>query len=206
MANQTFRDFEHIVVDPGSTDNTSALLLDSNKHHATSVLLGKDPGLSTSRNIGLRLARGKYYINLDADDQFEPQALEHMVALMDERTIVCPGMKEFGPGAQGAGWPSSGLTLDDLQRGNRIFCASMFPAEAFWAVGGYDPEFDYLGYEDWALWLALVKYGLTVKVLPELVFLHRGSALTGRSDSSTQKTLPRHEERMVILRHKYGVK
>lgn len=78
---QTFRDYEVIVVDDGSTDNTEQII----KPYTNSViyLRGPNKGASAARNRGLKIARGELVAFLDADDVWESEKLSAQVALMD---------------------------------------------------------------------------------------------------------------------------
>src|SRR4051812_18713622 len=72
---QTFDDWELIIVDDGSTDDSAAIaeqLIATYSRHSMHLLRQTNQGLSASRNNGIRSARGIYILPLDADDQIEP--------------------------------------------------------------------------------------------------------------------------------------
>ena len=71
---QTYRSFEIVVVDDGSTDATAAV---AGRYPAVRLLRQPNAGLSAARNAGLGLARGDYLVFLDADDRLLPDALRH---------------------------------------------------------------------------------------------------------------------------------
>lgn len=64
---QTFRDFEHLIIDGGSNDGTLAI---ARKHPNIRILSEKDNGLYDAMNKGLDMARGRYVIFLNAGDSF----------------------------------------------------------------------------------------------------------------------------------------
>ena len=73
---QSFKNFEIIVINDGSTDNTSAFLNAHSNRHNITVVNQENRGQGAARNHGLNLARGEYVLFLDSDDMLEPCALE----------------------------------------------------------------------------------------------------------------------------------
>lgn len=79
---QTFRDYEVIVVDDGSTDNTPEVLRGITDPRVR-VLRKENGGCASARNAGRALARGEFLTFLDADDLWRPTFLERQVAVLD---------------------------------------------------------------------------------------------------------------------------
>lgn len=80
---QDWRDFEVVVVNDGSTDDTAAVL--ATYGHAIRVVDQPNGGMSNARNAGIRAARGEFIAFLDADDWWLPAKLGRQVALMREQ-------------------------------------------------------------------------------------------------------------------------
>lgn len=78
IVNQTFRDFEIIIVDDCSTDNSIRIIKDFCEKDSRFRLieLNKNSGAGHARNIGIKEARGEYIIFLDCDDVFSTRLLE----------------------------------------------------------------------------------------------------------------------------------
>jgi glycosyltransferase involved in cell wall biosynthesis len=80
---QDYRDFELIVVNDGSTDDTAAVLASYGK--AIQVIDQANGGMSNARNAGIRAARGEFIAYLDSDDWWLPGKLGRQVELMQSR-------------------------------------------------------------------------------------------------------------------------
>jgi glycosyltransferase involved in cell wall biosynthesis len=84
---QTFTDYEVVVVDDGSTDGTADLL--GRYGDRVRVLTKPNEGRpSTTRNLGVRAARGELIAFLDADDRWQPEKLARQVALFDRNPAL----------------------------------------------------------------------------------------------------------------------
>jgi glycosyltransferase involved in cell wall biosynthesis len=83
---QTYLDFEIIVVDDGSTDNTQEVLAPYGDQ--IRVIRQANAGRGAARNAGILAARGEYIAFLDADDLWLPQKLEKQLALFETRPEI----------------------------------------------------------------------------------------------------------------------
>ncbi len=81
VSNQTFQDFELIVVDDGSNDNTVELIKDFDPR--LKIIMQKNQGVSIARNNGIKASRGKYIALLDSDDEWDPIYLEACVMFLE---------------------------------------------------------------------------------------------------------------------------
>ena len=77
---QTFPDFEYLVVDDGSADDTAQVIKShGNEDPRLRLIQIAHSGLSAARNAGIREARGRYIALLDGDDRWRPKFLERQV-------------------------------------------------------------------------------------------------------------------------------
>lgn len=85
MLNQTFGDFEFLIVDDGSPDNSGSICdAYAEKDSRIRVIHKENGGAPSARNLAMKQSRGKYTYFLDSDDWAEPTMLEDMVALAEQ--------------------------------------------------------------------------------------------------------------------------
>ena len=83
VLDQTYEDFEVIVVDDGSTDNTHDVVKDLDDARIRYIRHERRRGPSAARNTGIRAARGEYTAFLDSDDEWLPRNLQEKVRALD---------------------------------------------------------------------------------------------------------------------------
>ena len=86
---QTFKDYELIIVDDGSTDEVEKLIFPYlKKHQNFKYIRHSNCGLPLSRNKGILIAQGQYITFIDSDDEYKKEHLEQMVFFMKENPDV----------------------------------------------------------------------------------------------------------------------
>ncbi|MEM3839357.1 MAG: glycosyltransferase [Candidatus Micrarchaeaceae archaeon] len=158
---QTFRNFETIVVDGGSDDNTVRMA----KRYAK-VAIVKERGAGRARNAGAKLAKGKTLVFLDADTSPSENLLGTYAKIMRRRGIVAatgpiyPLEKSGGRYYWGYKLVSVFLVRLSILVGRPVFMGSNFAVRksAFEKAHGFRE--DMLSYEDWELSARLKKQGI----------------------------------------------
>ncbi|MGE0001482.1 MAG: glycosyltransferase family 2 protein [Fimbriimonadaceae bacterium] len=164
---QTFRDFEVIALDDGSTDGTRGFLQER-KEELRVVLNEENLGTYGTLNRGLELARGEFVAVLNDDDVWHPEKLARQVALLDAMPEVglvhTDGCFIDGDGNTMDGSPlgfefprtETGDVLLDLCYANKIIAsAALVRRQCFEDLGGFDPS--YFGSGDWQMWLRVAE-------------------------------------------------
>lgn len=173
---QTYKDIEVIVVNDGSTDESRLVAL----RYPVRVIDQSNKGLAGARNAGIMNARGDYILPLDADDWIEPDYLEKTVPLAMTRTVgvVATDFTTFGEDNQYIHTVQP--TLAQEMCANYIPVCSLIKKAAILETGGYNQRCE--KYEDWNMWIDLMKRGWHFTVLNEPLFHYRvrkGSMVTG---------------------------
>jgi glycosyltransferase involved in cell wall biosynthesis len=173
VLDQTFPDFELIVVDDGSTDNTKEAV-ESFKDPRIRYIYQENRGVSAAQNTGIRASSGEYIAILGADDIWLPQNLELKVKVLDSRpevALVCSDGFIFDDTTGvtlGSMWHlySPGLNprraarqpLRELLSRASIFIRPQFTVlrrEVFTEVGYFDESLR-IG-EDWEMFIRIVQ-------------------------------------------------
>lgn len=96
LLNQTSKNFEIIIVDDGSNDKTSTILKRYTKEEKIILVNQSNAGTASARNYGIKIAKGKYILFVDADDYLEPVALETYGNIISEHNpdLVISGFIE----------------------------------------------------------------------------------------------------------------
>lgn len=174
VLNQTFLNWECIIVNDGGSDNTGDIANEWNKKDSRFLYLDKENGgLSSARNAGILNAKGEYILPLDADDKIAENYLELALRSFDEdsslKVVYCKAEK-FGK--ETGIWHLKSFSLINLAMENMIFCSAFFRKKDWEEAGGYDLKMIY-GWEDWEFWIAILKNGGNVKCLDQVGFYYR---------------------------------
>jgi glycosyltransferase involved in cell wall biosynthesis len=171
---QTYQNWECIIVNDGSPDNTEVVAKKWIAKDSRFIYLHKENGgLSSARNAGITIAKGEFILPLDADDKIAPNYIELAVQSFQKDVslkVVYSKAEKFGK--EKGVWQLPPFSFIDLARYNMIFCSAMFRKEDWKCVGGYDINMIY-GLEDWEFWIAILKNGGNVKCLDEVGFYYR---------------------------------
>jgi glycosyltransferase involved in cell wall biosynthesis len=212
---QTCQDFEILVIDDGSTDDTGALVAHWTADPRVRLHRQENAGPAAARNAGIALARGDFLSMLDSDDLWLPCYLERMVRALQESPESGFSYTDAWALEQASGrirratamsrqrppertLPATAF-LEALVQRNFIFNAVTVRREVLERVGSYDPEIPQA--EDYELWLRLCATGYSgVRVSGPLAIyrVHDGSL---SQDELGLLTGLRDAYRTVIDRH-----
>lgn len=170
LSTQTFPNFEIIAIDDGSTDNTLQILQEyAKKEPRLHVISQENTYVIQARMNAVQQATGKYLIFLDSDDKLAPTYIEKCVTAAENGAdIVYSNLQCFEASNEIADLTFNLLRLLTI---NTIYIGALIRKEKFDAVGGFDTSMR--DFEDWELWIRLIKNGATVHHIPEPLFFYR---------------------------------
>ena len=190
ILSQTFTDWELILCEDGSGDDTYAIAQEYRRAHPDRIILlrnEKNMGLNHTLNRCLQAASGEYCARMDGDDLSLPDRCEKQVAFLDahpEYAIVSTPMIFFDEqGEWGRNQMIERPQRDDFIHHSPVHCHApcMIRREAYLAVGGYTEDLRMLRFEDVNLWYKLYAAGYQGYNLSEPLYMMRdGREAAGR--------------------------
>jgi len=187
VCEQTYRDYEIIVVDDGSKDNTAQVVKGFTD---VKYIWQENAGVSAARNSLLQFASGEFIAFLDADDMWTAEKLEVQVSYLDEHpecsivfsqaeNFIDRGVKEVSEAQR----KLTGAKLD------RIIPSALMRKSVVDLIGGFDVDYPYGEDTHW-LYRAAVLGVDTSSCIPEVMYLRRihsdNISLTHKSANSAQ--------------------
>ncbi len=202
---QTMQDFEVIVVDDGSTDNTREVLRPYLSYPKFRYIRQQNHGVSAARNTGARASESEYLAFLDADDMFVPEAFDSITAALD---------------SSGASWclfdivrvigelqqirqtvVPDGDLLHGILRADFICRDFFFRRRDFVEIGGFDESLRCR--EDWEIRIRFIENGRPFVHLHRPLYLYtwREGSITKASQVKnlyyTEQVLRKHHKRLA---------
>jgi GT2 family glycosyltransferase len=203
---QTLTDFELILVDDGSTDDTLTVARRlATRDGRVQVVATPNGGPAAARNTALRAARGEFVALLDSDDLILPQYLAKQIAVLTanpDASIVTANAINRGGGANFDGkpyWPqTTGVqrvtACDVIGQEDAVCIFSVFRRRVYHTIGGFNPVFS--GNEDYEFWLRAAVAGIVILRNHETLGFYR------RHEGSLSSDEPRMIRGVLtVLRH-----
>jgi len=178
---QTMQNFELIIIDDGSTDESREIIERYSVHEKIQTIFQHNKGLNVTNNIAMRTATGKYIVRLDADDYFDNNALQILSSVLDKHPdvgLVFPDYFEVD---------ANGNVQELVRRHNfdevTVFdqpahgACTMIRIECLRELGGYDEE--HRCQDGFDLWVRLIgKHKVKNVNLPLFYYRQHDDSLT----------------------------
>jgi len=177
--NQTYKNWEIIIVNDGSLDTTSTRaknLIVANSQYQIRLVEQTNQGLSSARNAGIAAASGEYILPLDADDILAENALTDLLEICLKSNVPCVAFGSYQIfGTENRIVPSYELySPENIKQSNMIHPSSLYHKSIWELVSGYKVGMKE-GYEDWEFWVNCHKHNIPFLGTREVVVNYRRS-------------------------------
>lgn len=177
---QTFKDWDLLVINDGSTDETPKLLEDYKKRDSRiRVITHKNSGICKTRQAGVQASKGELLAFLDDDDTYTPDKLEKQVTYLDAH----PGIDMVYSHVETVGeknalpklWPETpSITFQDLIKLNSVSVPGvLLRKKALETIGDFPSKLK--SCDDYVMWLHIARYG-KIDFLPGIVGIYQWHA------------------------------
>lgn len=211
ILNQTYKDFELLISEDGSTDNTLNIIKQySEKDARIKIFAHENMGIALSFNQAIKLIENEWIVRMDADDIMMPNRMERQVAFIQENPDIAVAssfvynIDENGKIIAKYESPLTNreIVADRVKRNHAIgfhHPAVIMRKSVVQEVGGYRQEF--FPTEDLDLWNRIAERGYTILVQPEYLLKYRiHGTSTSISRAKTQAQKIRWIEECIVKR------
>jgi glycosyltransferase involved in cell wall biosynthesis len=210
ILNQTFTDFEFLIIDDGSTDRSADIIRSYTDPRIRFIQNEKNIGLTRSLNKGLKLAIGEYIARMDADDISLPERLKKQVWFLNQhQNVGVVGGLRLEVDTNGEEIRLVRLPTDNDEIKQKLFhlncichSTSMFRKQCVERVGGYREKF--VTSQDYDLWLRIAEE-FDVSNLKEPLCKYRIRPDSVTNSKKMQQEYYHHlASTLAIQRHLFG--
>lgn len=212
VLSQTFRDFEFIIVDDGSTDKSKEIVRSYKDDRIILLENTENKGLAWSLNRGIKHARGTYIARMDADDVMLPERLERQVQYLKGNPDI-DGCGTWAKVVDETGKPLYELTppdkyeqlVNEMIISNRFVHPSMCVKRSMLLeLKGYNEHFKYS--QDYELWFRMLAKGFKLANIPEYLTVYRehsGAISIGKKLSQNENMAQAWQEGVKLITGKH---
>ncbi|HEX8251902.1 MAG TPA: glycosyltransferase [Thermoanaerobaculia bacterium] len=206
---QTFADYEFLIVDDGSTDDTPSILRGYRDARIRVLTNERNVGLTASLNRGLGEARGEWIARQDADDRSHPQRLQRQLAFVaahPEVTVAGTQARVIDARGRAVGMSrkprtSIGIAWCSVFHNPLLHSSVIFRRNAILEAGGYDEAYPFN--QDFELWSRLMERHPLANI-DDVLIDHRvhGASIAGRRDPAVLASRIENVARNQRIQHR----
>ena len=177
ILNQTYKDFELIVLNDCSPDDSEEILDSYSDKRIVRYRGENNVGLANVLNIGIRMAKGEFIARMDSDDISVPLRIEKQVAFLDahpEIDLVSSGMQRFGSSNKVISYATDveGVKFDAFSFSPVLHASSVWRKDRFVSNGIFFRQ-EMVPTEDYDIWTRALAQRLVLVNIPDVLYMYR---------------------------------
>ena len=190
VEDSTCNNYEIIIINDGSTQLETQRILKELELKGYNIINQRNLGLAKARNNGIKLAKGKYIIPLDADNKIRPEFINKSIDFFqkNEQYDIYYGNAMYFGEREGI-WVVKKFSFLDLIVENYIDACACFRRSVWEKINGYDENMPIMGFEDWDFWLRLSLSGCQFHHESQILFEYRVSNESMISNTAKHKEI-----------------
>lgn len=199
---QTYSDWELIIVDDGSEDKDTISILQNIKDDKVFVYYTDHLKPAGARNYGVSKSTGKYILPIDSDDKVHRTYIEKAVYEIEQNEnigVVYCKAELFGE--KDGIWDLPSYSRDAMLLDNIVFVTALFYKEDWEKVGGFNTTMA-AGMEDYDFWLSLMGLGREIYQIPEVLFYYRIKSKSRTTNFQSNYEQVQETYRQLYYNHK----
>lgn len=206
ILDQTCLDYQLIIVNDGSRDNTLQLLEQYRARLSFLLVDQENQGLPRALNNGFKLATGEFFTWTSSDNIMLPEMLQVLSTALQEDSKISVAYSDWffinASNSKRIAYHTIDYDRSLILRMNFVHCSFLFRREVFEKLGGYHPDLIYS--EDWDFWIRASRY-FRMKRVPRLLYLYRihGGSMTAEILQGSAPSKVKYHEFDRRLRHQY---
>lgn len=200
VLNQTIDNYELIIIDDGSVDNSKEILGKYQNYKNINIIFQKNIGLNASNNVALKICKGKYILRLDADDYLKEDALEKMSTVLENNSkiaMVFPDYYLINENSNLIGH----FVRHDFEKEVNLYdqpahgACTMIRVDVLKSIGGYDEEFN--RQDGFDIWLKITRTQKVKNINEPLFYYRQHEDSLSKDEIEILKTRARIKEKQV---------
>ena len=202
VKNQTYSNWEIIVIDDGSYDEETIKIVNSIDDDRVTVLHTEHLRPAGARNFGIQHAKGTYILPVDSDDVIDKTYMEKAVKVIEGNPkigVVYCQAELFGE-RQGR-WELPDYSIDKMLLDNIVFVSALFYREDWEKTGGFSTIM-VAGMEDYDFWLSILALGKEIIQIPEVLFYYRIKPVSRTTSFQNDCNQVKETYRQIYCNHK----
>lgn len=205
IKNQEFQDWECIIVNDGSTDQSENIIKDFIKDDCRFKLIStENNGVGKARNIALQNAQGKYILPIDSDDLLVSDFTQKGIAFLEQypnKSLFGGSVEYFGEDKEPSVFPCFWINYQFMLKQDTIWVSAIYRKDRALEIGGYNETLE--GHEDYEFWIRYLYHNDKIKIIRDVGFKYRQRKDSRHNSLNKEKLLDLKQQIRILNKEIY---